>query len=162
MAKKNKNKKKHPIVPKRKERLKLARGWLKPFLASNEAITSADVIKSYREKFRVDVATALRELEELGYSFKDGFVDRALRAEEIRIEQKWMQKTGKSGDDFFSDFQDDRFAFIAGYTSGGAPYGITWEESEGMGFRPYEDELADELQELEDELAEIEANEEGA
>ena len=26
--------------------------------------------------------------------------------------------------------QDDRFFFIAGYTSGGAPYGITWEEME--------------------------------
>ena len=24
--------------------------------------------------------------------------------------------------------QDDRFFFIAGYISGGAPYGITWEE----------------------------------
>ena len=24
--------------------------------------------------------------------------------------------------------QDDRFFFITGYTSGGAPYGITWEE----------------------------------
>ena len=23
---------------------------------------------------------------------------------------------------------DETFAFIAGYTSGGAPYGITWEE----------------------------------
>mgnify|MGYP007086047993 FL=1 len=26
--------------------------------------------------------------------------------------------------------QDDTFFFIAGYTSGGAPYGITWEEME--------------------------------
>lgn len=25
---------------------------------------------------------------------------------------------------------DDTFAFIVGYTSGGAPYGITWEEME--------------------------------
>lgn len=25
---------------------------------------------------------------------------------------------------------DETFAFIAGYTSGGAPYGITWEEME--------------------------------
>ena len=25
---------------------------------------------------------------------------------------------------------DDHFAYIAGYTSGGAPYGITWEEQE--------------------------------
>ena len=27
-------------------------------------------------------------------------------------------------------WQDDRFFFIAGYTSGGAPYGVTWEEME--------------------------------
>ena len=33
-------------------------------------------------------------------------------------------------------YQDDRFFFIAGYTSGGAPYGVTWEE---MGLNPWED-----------------------
>ena len=33
------------------------------------------------------------------------------------------------------DWQDDRFFFIAGYTSGGAPYGMTWEE---MGLNPWE------------------------
>lgn len=33
-------------------------------------------------------------------------------------------------------WQDDRFFFIAGYTSGGAPYGVTWEE---MGLEPWED-----------------------
>lgn len=33
-------------------------------------------------------------------------------------------------------FQNDRFFFIAGYTSGGAPYGVTWEE---MGLEPWED-----------------------
>lgn len=32
--------------------------------------------------------------------------------------------------------QDDRFFFIAGCTSGGAPYGVTWEE---MGLKPWED-----------------------
>ena len=32
--------------------------------------------------------------------------------------------------------QDDQFFFIAGYTSGGAPYGVTWEE---MGLQPWED-----------------------
>ena len=32
--------------------------------------------------------------------------------------------------------QDDRFFFIAGYTSGGVPYGITWEE---MGLKPWDD-----------------------
>lgn len=33
-------------------------------------------------------------------------------------------------------WQDDRFFFIAGYTSGGAPYGVTWEE---MGLEPWQD-----------------------
>ena len=32
--------------------------------------------------------------------------------------------------------QDDTFYYIAGYTSGGEPYGVTWEE---MGLEPYED-----------------------
>lgn len=38
------------------------------------------------------------------------------------------------------DWRDDRFFFIAGYTSGGAPYGVTWEE---MGLEPYENEFDD-------------------
>lgn len=32
--------------------------------------------------------------------------------------------------------QDDTFSFIAGYTSGGAPYGVTWEQ---MGLEPWEE-----------------------
>ena len=32
--------------------------------------------------------------------------------------------------------QDDTFFFIVGYTSGGAPYGVTWEE---MGLEPREE-----------------------
>jgi len=36
----------------------------------------------------------------------------------------------------YEDLQDDRFFVIAGYTSGGAPYGVTWEE---MGLKPWED-----------------------
>jgi len=31
---------------------------------------------------------------------------------------------------FLEPENDDHFAYIAGYTSGGAPYGITWEEQE--------------------------------
>ena len=32
--------------------------------------------------------------------------------------------------------QDDTFFFVAGYTSGGAPYGVTWEQ---MGLEPWEE-----------------------
>lgn len=31
-------------------------------------------------------------------------------------------------DEYIYDDCDDIFAFIAGYTDGGVPYGITWEE----------------------------------
>jgi len=37
--------------------------------------------------------------------------------------------------DLFSD-SDETFYFIAGYTSGGAPFGVTWEE---MVLEPYTD-----------------------
>ena len=36
-------------------------------------------------------------------------------------------------DELYGESCNDRFAFIAGYTSGGAPYGTTWEE---MGIDP--------------------------
>ena len=33
----------------------------------------------------------------------------------------------------YNSDQDDMFYFIAGYTSGGAPYGITWDEAREKG-----------------------------
>ena len=48
------------------------------------------------------------------------------KREKAREEQEYF-------DDLYGDMCDDRFAFIAGYTSGGAPYGIAWEE---MGIDP--------------------------
>ena len=47
----------------------------------------------------------------------------------------------KRRQDNFEDklFESDAtFAFIAGYTSGGAPYGITWEEMEAIERREVE------------------------
>ena len=39
--------------------------------------------------------------------------------------------------------QDDCFYFIAGYTSGGAPYGITWEEARRDGLIDEENDDGD-------------------
>ena len=48
--------------------------------------------------------------------------------------------------DRFSD-SDETFYYIAGYTSNGVPYGVTWEE---MGLNPFEDEKfgEDDIEEL--------------
>jgi hypothetical protein len=40
-----------------------------------------------------------------------------------------MKKKQKERDSVSEEvWQDDTFYYIAGYTSGGAPYGVTWEE----------------------------------
>lgn len=53
---------------------------------------------------------------------------------------------------------DETFAFIAGYTSGGAPYGITWEEMNGwmrMRWRMWNCRLTKETLELEEKTKEF-------
>ena len=40
--------------------------------------------------------------------------------------------------------QSENFYFIAGYTSGGAPYGITWEEAAEQGLLGENDNYSDE------------------
>lgn len=42
---------------------------------------------------------------------------------EKRKQQKEQEKEA-----FLWEESDETFAYIAGYTSGGAPYGVTWEE----------------------------------
>lgn len=49
--------------------------------------------------------------------------------------QRKPKKKQKSKERHEKSWQDNRFFFIAGYTSGGAPYGVTWEE---MGMEPYQ------------------------
>ena len=107
-----------------------------------------DIIKAYRKKFAVDRMKAVAELQMLGVSLTKEQIDRekaavkayqdiqkAKKAKRKRLrEQRKMQKSDIA--DYLE--QDDRFYYIAGYTSGGAPYGVTWEE---MGMSPYtEDE----------------------
>ena len=102
-----------------------------------------DIVKAYRKKFAVDRMKAVEELQLLGVSLTKEQIDRekaavkayqeiqrAKKAKGKRIrEQKRMEKDNP----LFSEYQDDTFYYIAGYTSGGAPYGITWEE---MGINP--------------------------
>ena len=97
--------------------------------------TGTKIIRSYHKKFHVDTASAVRELQELGYVFRDGYVENLLKSEAARVEQQRKRKAEKKqAEAYDNDFQDDRFYYIAGYTSGGAPYGVTWAE---MGMEPY-------------------------
>ena len=58
----------------------------------------------------------------------------ALKKAQRKAKKKKLKKQQEQAN-ALPDWQDDRFFFIAGYTSGGAPYGVTWEE---MGLEPWE------------------------
>lgn len=102
-----------------------------------------DIIKAYRKKFAVDRMKAVAELQLLGVSLTKEQIDRekaAVKAyQELQMAKKAKrkknreQKRMKKDIPIFHEDQDDTFYYIAGYTSGGAPYGITWEE---MGLKP--------------------------
>ena len=54
-------------------------------------------------------------------------------AEELRIQRKHKPKQERVSLEMLSKDSDAHFFFIAGYTLGGAPYGVTWEEAEESG-----------------------------
>ena len=57
-------------------------------------------------------------------------------AEETRLKKKREERERKNEQSIWENNPDcnDTFFYIAGYTSGGALYGVTWEE---MGMEPY-------------------------
>lgn len=108
---------------KREQRLQSAKDWLKTYPAEN-------IVKGYRQHFGVDWPTAFRELEIIGIEIDPVYKKRVLETVEnlIAARRRKQEEQISTSEDLLSDFRDDTFAFIAGYTSGGAPYGITWEE----------------------------------
>ncbi|WP_145089810.1 hypothetical protein [Sporomusa sp. KB1] len=108
---------------KRAQRLQSAQLWMLKYEGKN-------IVKGYRKHFGVDIICAITELQLLGYKFTDEYtnsVRRTIEAERIKRLEKKKQKDLAG---LISSDSDDTFYYIAGYTSGGAPYGITWEEAE--------------------------------
>ena len=131
MAKKKKRKLSKP--ERREARLRKARQWVLTY-------TGSHIVRAYRKKFNVDYTCALNDLGEIG-ALQPEKLALLRHHEEIRLQKKREEREAKSEQeryDLYPD-SDDRFFFIAGHTSGGAPYGVTWEE---MGMDPYEPLMA--------------------
>jgi hypothetical protein len=129
-----KKKKKKTRPQKRASRIARAKTWLPTYEGTR-------VVRAYRKKFGVDTVCAVRELQEIGHKFEPGYVENLLKSEAARIEQLRKKKEEKREAEEYNEWQDDNFYYIAGYTSGGAPYGVTWSE---MGLEPWENEFDDE------------------
>lgn len=119
--------KKKQLTKEDRKRIRLQKGrqWLTTYNG-----TPKHMNKHYREKFHVDALTAARDLQELGVNYTQEQLDQIKRSEEQRLRQRRLEKEAREQkrlEELYSDC-DDCFAFIAGYTSGGAPYGVQWEE----------------------------------
>lgn len=120
-------KKKQNTTAKREVRLRKAKRWLTTYNGTPKKIAS-----HYRKRSHVDILTALQDLQTIGVEFTQEYLDAVKKGEEARIHQLHLQKEAKQLYDlyFYADSDSD-LAFIAGYTSGGAPYGVTWDDYEG-------------------------------
>lgn len=118
------------------ERKPKAEKWLLEYNSDR-----GNLIKAYRKKFAVDRLKAIEELQKLGVKLSTEEIEKERMAvqayKECQAAKKAKRRTQKTKtENTLSTVQDDNFYFIAGYTSGGAPYGIIWEE---MGMNPYEE-----------------------
>ena len=117
-------KKKKLTKAERKEtRLRKGRQWLLTYTGSPKKMN-----KHYRERFHVDAVTAAKDLQELGVNYTQEQLDQIKQAEEQRLRQRRMEREAKERERLSELYEDcdGRFAFIAGYTDGGAPYGVMW------------------------------------
>ena len=106
----------------REKRLRKAEAWI----SAQNFTEEARIIKAYRKHFKVDKLCAVRELGMLGILSpeKQTEYEAQWRAE---IKNRQAQKQ-RNNDNYENPYQDNNFFFIAGHTSGGVPYGLTWEE----------------------------------
>lgn len=114
---------------RRAERLRKGRQWAVSYEGSH-------IIRDYSERFKVDVLCAMDDLGKIGV-LEPEKLEAMKQAEIQRREKRKQDREKRRLQEFYDSFpaSDNRFYCIIGYTSGGAPYGVTWEE---MGFAPWE------------------------
>jgi hypothetical protein len=122
MAKQKQNIPRHKRL-KRAARLQAAKAWLLTYPGKN-------IAKGYRKHFAVDPLCAIAELQLLGVKLEANYIE-AVKATLTHKHQKAKKLKERSAETF--NYCDERFAYIAGYTSWGFAYGVTWEE---MGEEP--------------------------
>jgi hypothetical protein len=106
----------------RDRRLQSGKEWTKSY-------TGKHIAKGYAKRYAVDLICAILELRMLGVVISDEYEAAVKRSNADRALQTKLRREAKeSNAESADDTSDDRFAYIAGYTSGGAPYGITSEQ----------------------------------
>ena len=115
-------------TPRRKSltkqgRLDSAKDWITKYDGQN-------LVSGYAKWFGVDKICAINELKTLGVIIPENLENQIVESLKRRIEQRKLAKEKAEALDIAVNDSDYNFAFIAGYTSGGFPYGLTHEELE--------------------------------
>lgn len=126
------------VAPKRKrynrrQRLYVAERWIPTYTGKN-------IVKGYSKWFGVDKVCAIIELELLGHEIDPEYKEQIIKqriarskASKERKKEKEKEKEKEEEEEKLESYcslRDTYFYYIAGYTSGGVPFGITWEEYE--------------------------------
>jgi len=107
---------------KREERLKDA----VYFLEDRKDLTLKELIYQYSNVYGVKKQCAIEELRKLEIEISKEMAKELLK----KNKSKKKSKKKKEWIDDFTFDSDETFVFIAGYTEGGVPFGITYEEME--------------------------------
>lgn len=110
---------------KRKKRMIKGKIWLNTFPADTPL---KKIYKLYRKKYNLPPDVAVLELIHMGYPFTEEYYLNIHKSYVAMIEAKKriiVERKKQMEDD---EDSDETFYYIAGYTAGGFPYGITWEE----------------------------------
>ena len=100
---------------KRENRVKSAINWIPTYKGKN-------IVKGYSNWFGVDLICAIKELRIQGVIIDHYYEKQVLKSLQITTLAKNKNIKNKK------EHSDGNFKFIAGYTSGGAPYGIRHDE----------------------------------
>jgi len=104
----------------RKNRLASAKKWIPSYSGKN-------IVKGYANWYGVDLLCSIKELRMNGVIIDEGYEIQVIKSMESKIsnQRKNDKNPSKLNSSNESEFSDQNFDFIAGYTSGGAPFGMT-------------------------------------
>ena len=106
------------------QRLDAAKKWI-------PTCRGGDLVQRYKKWFGVTDVCAVLELRILGVDIPDERLEQARRNERDRAADNARRKQKRARPRTIRE-SDETFAFIVGYTEGGAPYGVTWEEMQAL------------------------------
>jgi len=123
------NKKNRNNAPRRKrlngkQRVYIAKDWIKSYKGKN-------IVRSYAKWFGVDLLCAIVELRIAGQYISEEYESQVRKSNEAKILQRKKIKEKKETVEIDSEYLDDwesEFEYIAGYTSNGVPFGIRKDE----------------------------------